>query len=203
MDSSEVNEWPQEFISRLRNLFVTPRHWLDGTYDGGPMDKAFAKWFLSRAIVFRDVPAEKLTAEREAMERQQDYNQNYADFQKVSFLPSLDAVVKVLRDNRIVHRVSAWGNQISIRVHLAWRWGELVVMQSHEDAISFEHHIITEGERRGDDSSEDHTHQYDLRDPLPLAVAQTELQFFLSRLAQDLVEMEEPEIPPGEKPPAP
>jgi hypothetical protein len=166
------------------------------------MDKAFAKWFLTRAVTFRDVPAEKLAAEREAMERQQEYNQHYAEFQKNSFLPALDDLVKILRENRIVHRVSAWGNQISIRVHLAWRWGELVVMQSHEDAVSFEHHIITEGERRGDDSSEDHTHQYDLRDPLPAAVAATELQFFLSRLAQDLVEMAEPEIPPGEKPEA-
>lgn len=166
------------------------------------MDKAFAKWFLARAIVFRDVPPDKLAAEREAMDRQQDYNQNYAEFQKSAFLPALDRVVKVLRDNRVVHRVSAWGNQISIRVHLAWRWGELVVMQSHEDAVSFEHHIITEGERRGDDSSEDHTHQYDLRDPLPMSVAETELQFFLSRLAQDLVETQEPEIPPGEKPAA-
>lgn len=167
------------------------------------MDKAFAKWFLSRAVTFRDVPPEKLAAEREAMESQQQYNHNYADFQKNAFLPALDDLVKVLRDNRIVHRVSAWGNQISIRVHLAWRWGELVVMQSHEDAVSFEHHIITEGERRGDDSSEDHTHQYDLRDPLPATVAVAELQFFLSRLAQDLVETNEPEIPPGEGKPPP
>jgi hypothetical protein len=164
------------------------------------MDKAFAKWFLSRAVPFRDVPNEKLAAERAAMDSQQLYNQNYAEFQQSAFLPALDDLVKVLATNRIVHRVSSWGNQISIRVHMAWRWGELVVMQSHEDAVCFEHHIITEGERRGDDSSEDHTHQYDLRDPLPAAVAQQELQFFLSRLAQDLVEIEEPEIPPGEKP---
>ena len=75
-------------------------------------------------------------------------------------------------------------------------------MQSHEDAVTFEHHIITEGEKRGDDSAEDHSHQYDLRDPLPAAVAEQELQFFLGRMAQDLVEPEqEPEIPPGEKPP--
>lgn len=164
------------------------------------MDKAFSKWFLSRAVPFRDVPPEKLAAERDAMESQQEFNQNYADFQQSAFLPALDQVVKILRDNRIVHRVSSWGNQISIRVHMQWRWGELVVMQSHEDAVSFEHHIITEGERRGDDRTDDHTHQYDLRDPLPPAIAETELQFFLSRLAQDLVEGEEPEIPPGEKP---
>lgn len=168
-----------------------------------PMDKSFAKWFLSRAVTFREVPPEKLAAEREAMESQQQFNQNYADFQRTAFLPALDELVKILRDNRIVHRVSTWGNQIAIRVHLAWRWGELVVMQSHEDAISFEHHIITEGERRTEDAADDHTHQYDLRDPLPKAIAETELQFFLSRLAQDLVEMNEPEIPPGEKPPAP
>lgn len=162
------------------------------------MDKAFAKWFLSRAVTFRDVPPEKLQAERDAMESQQQYNSNYAEFQRTAFLPSLDVLVKILRDNKIVHRVSTWGNQIALRIHLAWRWGELVVVQSHEDAVSFEHHIITEGERRGDDSAEDHTHQYDLRDPLPASVAVQELQFFLSRLAQDLVEINEPEIPPGE-----
>ena len=61
-------------------------------------------------------------------------------------------------------------------------------------------HIITEGEKRGDDSAEDHSHTYDLRDPLPATLANQELQFFLGRLAQDLVEMEpEPEIPPGEE----
>ena len=110
--------------------------------------------------------------------------------------------MQLLDKNRIVHRVSTWGNQLSLRVHLAWRWGELVIMQSHEDAVTFEHHIITEGEKRGDDSTEDHTHQYDLRDPLPPSFAEQELMFFLSRLAQDLYEMEpEPEIPPGEKPP--
>ena len=55
---------------------------------------------------------------------------------------------------------------------------------------------------RGEDSAEDHSHQYDLRDALPATLAQQELQFFLGRLAQDLLEQEpEPEIPPGEKPP--
>lgn len=167
------------------------------------MDKTFTKWFFTRAVVFRDVPPEKLAAEREAMEAQQQYNDNYAEFQRTAFLPALDELTKLLREHRIVHRVSTWGNQIALRVHLAWRWGELVVMQSHEDAISFEHHIITEGERRNEDSADDHTHQYDLRDPLPRSIAQAELQFFLSRLAQDLVETTEPELPPGEKPPAP
>jgi hypothetical protein len=166
------------------------------------LDKSFAKWFLSRVQPFTDVPPEKLAAEREAIERQQDYNQNYAQFLNGAVLPAVDALVKTLAASRVVHRVSAWGNQLSLRVHLAWRWGELVIMQSHEDAVTFEHHIITEGEKRGEDSAEDHSHQYDLRDPLPSAVAETELQFFLSRLAQDLVEGEpEPEIPPGESPP--
>lgn len=150
-------------------------------------------------VPFSDVPPEKLSAEREAVERQQEFNQNYNDFLQGAVLPALDALVKLLLANRIVHRVSSWGNQLSIRVHLSWRWGELVITQSHEDAVTFEHHIITEGEKRGDDSTEDHTHQYDLRDPLPSAVAQQELQFFLSRLAQDLVDTgPEPEIPPGE-----
>ena len=54
--------------------------------------------------------------------------------------------------------------------------------------MTFEHHIITEGEKRGDDSAEDHTHQYDLRNALPSTVAENELQFFLCRLAPDLFE---------------
>jgi len=167
------------------------------------LDKAFSKWWLGRVRPFKDVPQEKLSAEREAMEMQQDYNRNYADFLNSAVFPAVDELVQSLAKNGIVHRVSTWGNQLSLRVHLAWRWGELVIMQSHEDAVTFEHHIITEGEKRGDDSAEDHSHQYDLRDPLPAPVAQQELQFFLGRMAQDLVEHEpEPEIPPGEKPPA-
>ncbi len=166
------------------------------------LDKAFSKWFLGRVRPFKDVPAEKLAAEREAMAAQQDYNQNYAQFLDSAVFPAVDELVQHLAKNGVVHRVSTWGNQLSLRVHLAWRWGELVIMQSHEDAVTFEHHIITEGEKRGDDSAEDHSHQYDLRDPLPAPVAQQELQFFLGRMAQDLVEPEqEPEIPPGEKPP--
>ena len=167
------------------------------------IDKTFAKWWLGRVRPFKDVPPEKLSAEREAMEMQQEYNRNYADFLNSAVFPAVDELVQSLAKSGIVHRVSTWGNQLSLRVHLAWRWGELVIMQSHEDAVTFEHHIITEGEKRGDDSAEDHSHQYDLRDPLPAPVAQQELQFFLGRMAQDLVEPEpEPEIPPGEKPPA-
>jgi hypothetical protein len=164
------------------------------------LDKGFAKWWLNRVQPFKDVAPEKLAAEREAMACQQEYNTNYAEFLNGAVLPSIDALVKTLAANKIVHRVSSWGNQLSIRVHLAWRWGELVIMQSHEDCVTFEHHIITEGEKRGEDSAEDHSHTYDLRDPLPQPVAAQELQFFLGRLAQDLVEPEEePEIPPGEK----
>jgi hypothetical protein len=167
------------------------------------LDKAFAKWWLGRVEAYRDVPPEKLSAEREAMAKQQEYNRNYTELLQNAVFPSIDELVKVLGRAGIVHRVSTWGNQLSLRVHLAWRWGEMVITQSHEDAVTFEHHIITEGERRGDDSAEDHSHQYDLRDPLPAQVAQQEIHFFLGRMAQDLVEPEEePEIPPGEKPPA-
>jgi len=166
----------------------------------GMFDKGFVKWWSDRVVPWRDVPPEKLAAEREALEKQQQYNENYAQFLHKAVLPSVDALVKMLIQNRVIHRVSTWGNQLSLRVHLAWRWGELIITQSHEDAVTFEHHIITEGEKRGDDSSEDHTHQYDLRDPLPTSVAASELQFFLGRLAQDMVEPDiEPEIPPGEK----
>ncbi len=165
------------------------------------LDKSFAKWWLGRVVPFRDVPTDKLSAEREAMAKQQEYNRNYADFLNGAILPAVDGLVQMMAKNGVVHRVSTWGNQLSIRVHLAWRWGEMVITQSHEDAVTFEHHIITEGEKRGDDSAEDHSHQYDLRDPLPSAVGEQEMQFFLSRLAQDLVEGEpEPEIPPGETP---
>lgn len=164
-------------------------------------DPAFAKWWFGRVAPFVDVPDEKLAAEREAVERLKEYNDNYLAFLQSSVFPAVDQLTKLLARERVVHRVSTWGNQLSIRVHLTWRWGELVIMQSHEDAVTFEHHIITEGERRDQDMSEDHHHQYDLRDPLPGAVAQSELQFFLGRLAQDLVELDEgPEIPPGEKP---
>lgn len=162
-------------------------------------DKAFGKWWLSRVTPFVDVPAEKLAAEREAVQKMQEYNRNYQHFLQEAILPLVDQLTKLLAANRVVHRVSTWGNQLSIRVHLAWRWAELVIMQSHEDAVTFEHHIVTEGEKRGDDTTEDHTHQYDLRDPIPPTVAAYELMFFLTRIAQDLVEPPpEPEIPPGE-----
>jgi hypothetical protein len=162
------------------------------------IDKTFTTWWLGRVKPFKDVPPEKLAAEHEAMEQQQDYNRHYADFLNNAVLPAIDELVKMLAKNRIVHRVSTWGNQLSMRIHLAWRWGELVITQSHEDCVTFEHHVITEGERRGDDSAEDHSHAYDLRDPLPAYVAEEQISFFLGRLAQDLVEIEEPEIPPGE-----
>jgi hypothetical protein len=162
-------------------------------------DKSFAKWWLARVEPFKDVPPEKLNAEREALAKQHEYNHHYAEFLNGAVFPAVDDLVKLLARSHVVHRVSTWGNQLSLRIHLAWRWGELVIMQSHEDAVTFEHHVITEGEKRGDDSVEDHTHQYDLCDPLPPSVAETELQFFLSRMAQDLVEREtESELPPGE-----
>src|SRR5947208_12764376 len=163
------------------------------------LDRSLANCRLTRISPFADVPPEKLAAERDAMERQQEFNQNYEKFLKGAVFPAVDALVKLLASNRIVHRVSTWGNQLALRIHLAWRWGELVIAQTHEDCVTFEHHIITEGEKRGEDHAEDHNHQYDLRDPLPETVASQELQFFLSRVAQDLVEPEpEPEIPPGE-----
>ena len=163
------------------------------------IDKSFSKWWLGRVQPFVDVPEEKLAAEREAVERLKDYNDNYLQFLRDCVLSAVDSLTKTLAKDRVVHRVSTWGNQLSLRVHLTWRWGELVIMQSHEDAVTFEHHIITEGERRDQDQAEDHSHQYDLRDPLPCAVATNELQFFLGRLAQDLVEPDdEPELPPEE-----
>lgn len=162
-------------------------------------DKTFMKWWLTRAIPFREVHPEKLQAERDAMENQQHFNRNYQEFVQSAVLPAVDETVKLLTKSAIVHRVSTWGNQLALRIHLMWRWGELVISQTHEDCITFEHHIMTEGERRGEERAEDVAHQYDLRDPLPPSIAEHELQFFLSRMAQDLVELEpEPEVPPGE-----
>lgn len=165
-------------------------------------DRSFAQWWLGRVEPYKDVLPEKLAADREAQRRQHEYNQNYHDFLNKAVLPAVDAMVQFLGRHHIVHRVSTWGNQLSIRLHLAWRWGEMIIMQSHEDCITFEHHIITEGEKRGDESAQDHSHVYDLRDPLPPSVAVQELQFFLGRMAQDLFEPEPgPEIPPGEQTP--
>ncbi|MGF1634585.1 MAG: hypothetical protein ACFCVE_12100 [Phycisphaerae bacterium] len=166
------------------------------------LDESFAKWWLGRVQPYVDVPDEKLSAEREGVKRQQEFNNHYEQLLTQAVLPSVERLTQLLRKQRVVHRVSTWGNQLSIRVHLAWRWGELIIAQSHEDAVTFEHHIVTEGEKRGEDTSEDHSHQYDLRDPIPGAVAINELYFFLGRMAQDLVEPEdEPELPPGEQEP--
>ena len=54
------------------------------------IDGSFAKWWLARVGPFRDVPPEKLLAEREAMARQQEYNRNYADFLNDAVLPAVD-----------------------------------------------------------------------------------------------------------------
>lgn len=162
------------------------------------MDTAFIQWFLRRVEPFRDVPAETVAAEREAMRHLEQHNRNYADFLNQAVLPAVEQLVAFLTKYRIVHRVSTWGNQLSLRIHLAYRWGELVITQSHEDAVTFEHHIVSEGERRTEDRAEDLSHQYDLHDPVPPVVAQQELAFFLGRVAQDLIEGAGPERPPGE-----
>src|SRR5437660_1149686 len=144
-------------------------------------DKAYAKWWLGRVEPFKDVPPDKLAAEHEAMARQQDYNANYGSFLNNAVFPAVDALVQVMNKQRIVHRVSTWGNQLSLRVHLAWRWGELVIMQEHEDAVTFAHHIVTEGERRGDDTVEDHTHEYDIKTALPAILAERGATYFMKR----------------------
>ena len=154
-------------------------------------EESFVDWWLTRVKPFAEVDDVQLKRERTAMEKQQEYNRHYADFLHNAILPGIDELVKIFADNAIVHRVSTWGNQLSLRVHLSWRWGELVIMQSHEDCVTFMHHIITEGEGRGDDSDEEHSHAYDLHDALPTNIAKQELQFFLGRLAQDLIERDD------------
>lgn len=163
------------------------------------LDKVFSDWWVARVQPYRDVVPEKLAAERETEKKQQEYNRHYADFLNHAVLPAVEELVEFLKRQHVVFHVTSWGNQLAVRIHLTWRWGELVIMQSHEDCVTFEHHIITEGERRGEDSADDHTHTYDLRDPIPGIVADQELAFFLSRLVQDLVEDEEPDGPPGEE----
>src|SRR5216110_1520021 len=51
------------------------------------LDRTFAKWWLQRVGPFIDVPPEKLAAERDAMERQQEFNQNYERFLKGAVFP--------------------------------------------------------------------------------------------------------------------
>ena len=60
-------------------------------------DKAFAQWWLGRIQPFKDVPPEKLEADREAMRRQQESNQNYANFLNDAILPARGIRVTVPR----------------------------------------------------------------------------------------------------------
>ena len=69
------------------------------------LDKVFAKWWLARVGPFKDVPPEKLEADREAMRRQQDYNRNYGTFLNEAVLPAVDALTQFLRkSNRLRHQ---------------------------------------------------------------------------------------------------
>ena len=54
---------------------------------GGMFDKTFAQWWLGRVVPFKDVLPEKLDAEREAMEHQQQYNKHYTDFLQDAVFP--------------------------------------------------------------------------------------------------------------------
>ena len=79
------------------------------------VDKTFAQWFLTRVQPFRDVPPEKLAAEREAMSKQQEFNNHYAEFLNTAVFPAVESLVQLLAKSGIVHRVSTWGNQLSPR----------------------------------------------------------------------------------------
>ena len=161
------------------------------------LDPHLTRWFITRAARFADVPPEKLRAETDAVERLAECNAHYEQFLKQAVFPDVERLVADLQQTGIVHRVSTWGNQLALRIHLDYRWGELIISQSQEDLLTFEHRIISEGESRGDDSVNDHKHDYDLREPLPAQAATTELHFFMSRMAQDLYEQDdEPELPP-------
>ena len=73
------------------------------------LDKSFTKWWLARVQPFTDVPPEKLAAEREAIELQQEYNRNYTEFLQEAVFPAVDELVKLLTQRRVIHRVSARG----------------------------------------------------------------------------------------------
>jgi len=164
-------------------------------------DKSFAQWWLSRVEPFRDVPPEKLAADRESMERQQEFNQHYQTFLQTAVLPVIDALTKFLRSARVVHRISSWGNQISVRIHLAWRWGEMVVSQSHEDGRGVQSPYLQRGRETHGRFGPGFRAPLRSARPLPPTVAAQELHFFLGRMVQDLIDSPPPpEIPPGEKP---
>ena len=167
------------------------------------LDKSFAKWWLSRVVPFRDVAPEKLAAEREAMSQQQEYNRNYAEFLNQAVLPAVDAIVKTLAANKIVHRVSSWGNQlVAARAPgvAVGRAGDHAEPRGLRDLRAPHHHRRRKARRRLAPKTIPTPTTCATRCPATLAVQ--ELQFFLGRLAQDLVEPEpEPEIPPGEKEP--
>jgi len=147
---------------------------------------------------------EMLSAEREAMAKQQDYNQHYGEFLKDAVFPAVEELVQVLSKGADRPSRQHLGKSAFTAGSSAWRWGELVVMQSHEDAVTFEHHIITEG----GEAREETTRRRIIRISTICAISYREpwragsCSFFLTRLALDLVEQEpEPEIPPGETPP--
>ena len=74
------------------------------------------------------------------MEMQQEYNRNYAEFLNSAVFPRTSFGHC---HSGIVHRVITWAIALPSR-NLAWRWGELVIMQSHEDAFRSST-LITEG----------------------------------------------------------
>src|SRR4051812_2555221 len=104
MERGRVVEWGNYGFIHCFNLGTCPA--CVGHVGFCPMlDKPFANWWLARVQPFRDVPPEKLSAEREAMARQQDYNQNYAEFLKDAVFPAVDSLVQMLSKTGMVHRV--------------------------------------------------------------------------------------------------
>ena len=64
------------------------------------MDKAFVKWFQTRIEPYRDVTPEKLAAEREAMQLQEEHNRNYEQFLHTAVLPAVAQIVETLNEQR-------------------------------------------------------------------------------------------------------
>src|SRR5581483_943366 len=104
---------------------------------------------LKRVQPFCDVPPEKLVAEREAVERQQEYNRNYQEFLSNAVFPAVDALVKLLAANRVTHSVSNLGNQRVGRIHLERIWRELVIAHAHEECVPCDHEDVIDGIVRG------------------------------------------------------
>ncbi len=150
------------------------------------LDKQLVEWWVQHAIAYRKVDVEHVDGEKLEMHRQQGRNQNYLHFLNEAVLPAVERLVQALKKAKIMHRVSAWGNHLSLRIHLTYCWGEIVISQDMPSSASFDIQVMRDDAYDEGDSLCDEEHDYLLDDPIPPGVVDLELQFFLMRLVQDL-----------------